>query len=176
MENKESLTVKMMKRMYDVSGVLDEYRKSRIDEVGNQAFIIFYMYTPLSLLLATLFIDSYPREALIALLGTNFLLFMIITGYIFIKTADLRLQDIEVEKKNYQAQKKRLIKKSLRNGLYTAIMIYVVTPLISVAISGESYKDLLTSWSHIKTSLLGGIFICLLLLGTNLLQLKKIEE
>ena len=101
---------------------------------------------------------------------------MIITGYIFIKTADLRLQDIEVEKKNYQAQKKRLIKKSLRNGLYTAIMIYVVMPLISVAISGESYKDLLTSWSHIKTSLLGGIFICLLLLGTNLLQLKKIEE
>ena len=51
MESKESLTVKMIKRMYDVSGVLDEYRKSRIDEVGNQAFMIFYMYTLLSLLI-----------------------------------------------------------------------------------------------------------------------------
>lgn len=175
MENRENLAVKMIKRMYDISGVLDEYRQSRINEVGNQAFMMFYLYTPLSFLLAMLFIDSHPKEALQVLLISNFLLFIIITIYIFVKTSDLNLQDIEVEPKNYQQTRKHLVRKSLKNTGYSTVLIYLLVPLITLITTGGSYIAMLISWNHVKWSLIAGVLIVSLNIVSTLLRIKKVE-
>ena len=56
---KETLTDKLIKRIYGISGPLDEHKRREADRIGNQVFIVlFYLMTfgnsfPLSLLINT---------------------------------------------------------------------------------------------------------------------------
>ena len=43
---KETLTEKLIKRTYGISGPLDEHKRREADRIGNQVFIVlFYLMT-----------------------------------------------------------------------------------------------------------------------------------
>lgn len=43
---KETLTEKLIKRIYGISGPLDEHKRREADRIGNQVFIVlFYLMT-----------------------------------------------------------------------------------------------------------------------------------
>ena len=39
---KETLTEKLIKRIYGISGPLDEYKRREADRIGNQVFIVLF--------------------------------------------------------------------------------------------------------------------------------------
>ncbi|MFW7433128.1 DUF3278 domain-containing protein [Vagococcus carniphilus] len=145
MKNKESLTVKMIKRMYGVSGVLDEYRRGEIDKIGNKAFMILYTYMPLSAFLALLFIEKAPREALFGLIGSNLMIYFLITGYIGIKTSKLKLMDIEVEKSDIKKIRYQTITKCLGVAIYFSVVIHFLNSLISMMMDDGSFLTYIMS-------------------------------
>ncbi|MDT2814684.1 DUF3278 domain-containing protein [Vagococcus carniphilus] len=176
MKNKESLTVKMIKRMYGVSGVLDEYRRGEIDKIGNKAFMILYIYMPLSAFLALLFIEKAPREALFGLIGSNLMIYSLITGYIGIKTSKLKLMDIEVEKSNIKKIRYQTIVKCLGVAIYFSVVIHFLNSLISMMMDDGSFLTYLMSWRHINRSLTSGVIFGVLILAISLLRIKKVED
>ncbi len=176
MEIKESLSVKIIKRVYGVTGVLDEYRKGKIDEVGNQAFMLLYWYIPLSTFLAILFIEENPKIALVTLISSNMFIYMGISIYIVWKISRLKLMDIEVEKDKLKSTKRQLIIKNIGAAIYFSIAMYLLNALITVMMDGGSYLSELGSWDHIKWSLLSGLFFGLFMLIISFKRLKKIDE
>ncbi len=54
MKGKEGWAVKIIKRFYGISGVLDEYKKSQVEHIGNNAFMLMFGYMMIANLLVTL--------------------------------------------------------------------------------------------------------------------------
>ena len=61
MKAKEGLAVKIIKRFYGISGVLDEYKKSQVEHIGDNAFMLMFGYTLVANLLVTLFASKEPE-------------------------------------------------------------------------------------------------------------------
>lgn len=176
MEMKESLNVKIIKRVYGITGVIDEYRKGKIDEIGNKAFMLLYWYVPLSTFLSVLFVEKNPKIALLALTGSNLFIFMGISVYIVLKTSRLKLTDIEVEKKEIKVTRRKLVIKNIEAMVFFAVGIYFLNALITSVMDDVAYLSVLKSSSHIKSSLLGGVIFGTLMLIFSFMRLKKIEE
>ncbi|MFW8053771.1 DUF3278 domain-containing protein [Vagococcus fluvialis] len=176
MEVKESITIKLIKHFYGVTGVIDEYRRGEIDKIGNKAFMLLYGYILLSTFIAILFIENNPKGALLALAGSNIVVFMGISGYIVWKTSRLKLIDIEVEEDKMKVTKRKLIIKNIGATIYFAIAIHFLNALSTIMMDGGSFVAELTSWNHIKSSLLSGVLFGVLMLIFSFIRLKKIED
>ncbi|TPR42341.1 DUF3278 domain-containing protein [Apilactobacillus micheneri] len=48
MNNRESFFTKCIKRFYGITGPLDEYKRQEINRIGNNAFIVCWIYIMLS--------------------------------------------------------------------------------------------------------------------------------
>lgn len=176
MGSKESITVKMIKRVYGVTGILDEYRRGEIDKIGNKAFMMLFWYMPLSTFVAMLFMEKNPQGALWGLVGSNVVVYFLMIGYIGIKSSRLKLMAIEVEKNKVKKTTYQLIIKNMGAAVYFSIAIHFINALIATMLEGDSYLSYITSWHHIKVSLVGGILFGVMMLGISLLSIKKIEE
>ena len=57
---KETLTDKLMKRFYGITGPLDEYRKQEINRIGNLSFIYLFYTILFANVIAIIISKKYP--------------------------------------------------------------------------------------------------------------------
>lgn len=177
MNKKETVSEKVLKRFYGISGVLDEYKRGEINRIGNNAFIILFFYSLLSNFIATLFATRFPEITLWALIVSNLILVVfVIGGYVILAVGNLNLTVEEVEVDKVSKTRKQVIKKGVRQGLSFGIGMHLLTALTNVVSEGESIRKGLFSFPHIISSLLAGLFFGVIMTVVMLNRVKKIEE
>jgi hypothetical protein len=175
--NKEKLWIRMMKRFYGISGVLDEYRRSQVEHIGNNAFMVMFWYMLLSNLLATIFAYKYPEATLWVFIGCNlFFIIYVICGYIMIATSHLKLTENEVEPKDLVREKRKIIFKGIGLGVYFAVTMHLLEGLIDVVIGDGNFFESILSPNGIIGSFLGGLFFGGMMYLVMIVRLKKIDE
>lgn len=177
MKAKEGLAVKIIKRFYGISGVLSEYKKSQVEHIGNNAFMLMFGYTLVANLLVTLFASKKPELALWIFIGCNiFFTVFIVCGYILFATARLKLTENEVEAKEMAKEKKKTILKGIGLGIYFAIAIHLLNGVLSKMLDEEDFLPYIVSPARIVASIAGGCFFGGMMYLVLRLRLKKIEE
>ena len=58
---KETLTDKLIKRIYGISGPLDEYKRREADRIGNKIFVILFYLMTLGNLIPFVLAYKYPQ-------------------------------------------------------------------------------------------------------------------
>ena len=69
---KETLTEKLIKRIYGISGPLDEHKRREADRIGNQVFIILFYLMIFGNLIPLLLAYKYPQEVALIYPPLNF--------------------------------------------------------------------------------------------------------
>lgn len=177
MKVKESLLTKVIKRFYGISGVLDEYRRSQVEHIGNNAFILMFWYMLLSNFVAVLFAYKYPEVTVWALIGTNlFFLLNVICLYIIYTTSKIKLTENEVETKDIEKEKKKIVLNGIGSGIYFAIGIHILKAILAVSLEEGDFFESIAAPDKIITSLLGGCFFGGMMYLVLKNRLKKIDE
>ncbi|WP_125605390.1 DUF3278 domain-containing protein [Lapidilactobacillus bayanensis] len=176
MKNKEDLMTKIIKRFYGISGVLDEYRRSQVEHIGNNAFMLLFWYMLLANFVAALFATSSPTMSLWILIGVNlFFVIFIIGGYVIIATSRLNLTTNEIAPKHLVKAKRTVIFKGIALGLYFAIAFHFLSTVIDLIWEQENFFEIITSPAKIISSLGGGLLFGLLMYFVLRSRLKETD-
>ena len=116
---KEKLGVRLIKRVYGINGVLDEYKRSEINRIGNNAFMFLWGYFLIANMIAMIAVLNFnPEIVLWVLLGTSFLVIIAIGLYIMYEAECAELTSIEVEEKDVTTIKKKMKKNAILGSLF----------------------------------------------------------
>ncbi len=127
-----NLFMKYMKYWYGIEGNLDEYRQKELNRIGNNAF--FFTYIPLDfvfLLFIVLWNLHQQQWAYIAFIFGFLLITMTVSGYINQQIKKLKLNVLEVEKAEYPAAKKRIIRRCFWQSIIIGIMFVAIESVIA---------------------------------------------
>ncbi|MBF0778002.1 DUF3278 domain-containing protein [Streptococcus cuniculi] len=58
---KETVTEKMIKRFYGITGPLDEYKRREVERIGNSCFVLLFWLLLIGNAIALLLSDTYPE-------------------------------------------------------------------------------------------------------------------
>ncbi|MEG0551668.1 MAG: DUF3278 domain-containing protein [Vagococcus sp.] len=159
---KEKLGTRFIKRIYGITGVLDEYKKNEVNRIGNNAFMFLWVYSIVANVV-TLFLTQYVEFEILLwgyLLVNCFVLFFGVGLYLMYEIECLGLADQEVEESNYLQAKKKMKK----NGI-TATIIFFIIQLI---LQGFDY-----SVKNIFLILVGSIFFGGMMYAIGVANIKK---
>ena len=126
---KETLTDKLMKRFYGITGPLDEYRKQEINRIGNLSFIYLF-YTILFANVIAMFISkkypdiliwAYPLFITIAL----FVIFIVVSAA---NNFDI-IQPIDVEELD-EKEKGQMKHLGWKAGFFFGFFMWLSGPLV----------------------------------------------
>lgn len=116
---KEKLGVRLIKIVYGITGVLDEYKRAEINRIGNNAFMFLWGYFLIANVIAVIAVLNFnPEVVLWVLLGTSFLVIIGIGLYIMYEVECADLADNEVEEKNIAMAKKKMKRIAFLGGLF----------------------------------------------------------
>ncbi|UQS84668.1 DUF3278 domain-containing protein [Apilactobacillus apisilvae] len=143
MKNKESLFTKYLKMFYGISGPLDEYKTQTMNRIGNKSFIACWLYMAFLSLFLIYYGMENPKISVTVCIASNFIFLMILSISIIVATKKAKLTTNEVFVDNYKQAKRKAAFKGIGFGIYFAIAMYLITPLMQLSSSNKSYIDLL---------------------------------
>ena len=134
MEKKNSLFFRYMKYWYGIYGPLDEYKRSEVERIGNNAFFIVSLPMNFVMILAiavgNLQIAYKTTLAYIIMLFGWFILELTADSYILHQLKKLKLQIYEVENSQVKNVKKKIWTTSWISGLFFGALMTAVTNVI----------------------------------------------
>lgn len=144
---KETISAKIFKQFYNLSGPVDEYKRTQAHAIGNTVAIMLYWFNTVAVLIATI----------IALTTNDYLsAFMILASSIFIFTVFVagsyviyaghkhHLADQEVEPVDLHAAYRQAILKSLKAGLVLGVIEYFLNAYL-LSLHGATFTTQLTN-------------------------------
>lgn len=155
---KETLTEKLMKRTYGISGPLDEHKQREVDRIGNKIFMVLFYLMIFGNLIPFVLAYKYPQIVAFGYPIIIFMISMICAIYVTTQTKKTGITAIDPDMLN-QKEKKQLRYPGLKAGLFFGLWMFFITPLLSILI-GESpdyFNSLLTIRNGLA-SILGSIF------------------
>lgn len=159
---KKSIITKIFKQFYNISGPLDEYKKTMANAIGNTTAIMLYWFNIL-IVLATVIVGIVTKNYLLAfcILSSSIFIFTIFIagGYVIYAGHKSGLANQEVEQSNLPSAYKKAILKSIGYGLITAIFEYVLTSTILYLYYGDFISQLQSISSLINAILSGALVI-----------------
>lgn len=174
MRDKENILTKMIKKAYDISGPLDEYKRSEINRIGNNAFMMLWFYllfTNFCALLVMSLTNIGTYNILLGLLLSNLIFSIdIIGGYVIYATRKAKLSEIDVTVDNYPKQKHLLKKKSALQGISWGMSMFLIMGAISPNFSS------LFSWISFFIWLSSGALFGLIMYWYHASNLKKLKQ
>lgn len=141
MKNKENFLTKCIKRFYGITGPLDEYKRQEINRIGNNSFIICWIYLMISNFIFFFCGYNHPEHAVITYGGVNFIFLMSISFYIMIASYRSKITINEVSENNYKNEKRKIKYRMIISGIIFGLLIYLINPLTSVVVDHESYLN-----------------------------------
>ena len=155
---KEPLNEKLIKRIYGISGPLDEHKRREADRIGNQVFIILFYLMIFGNLIPLLLAYKYPQ--LVALVYPTLILViaLIAAGYLTYQMQKTGITTIEPDMLS-EKESKQLHYPGLKTGLFFGLWMFFITPLLSILIGeGQDYLHSLLTIRNGISSILGSIF------------------
>ncbi|KXT59131.1 DUF3278 domain-containing protein [Lactococcus sp. DD01] len=155
MKNKEPLRIKVIRRFYGIAGDFDEYKEKEVNKIGNNAFMGLWWYFMIANFIACLFAFKYPLQTLWTYIGVNLFVSVFVVGtYLIIASQKSKLNDVEVEKIDFQTAKKNVLISGILAGLYFGISMYFLGALINWMSENEN----IVSYIHTPRNLIISIF------------------
>ena len=155
---KETLTEKLIKRIYGISGPLDEHKRREADRIGNQVFIVLFYLMTFGNLIPLVLAYKYPQIVAIGYPLVVFGISMVAALYVISQTKKTGITAIDPEMLS-QKESKQLHYPGLKAGIVYGLMSFFVTPLLHILL-GESqdYLQSLRAFKNIFSSILQSVF------------------
>jgi len=165
---KETLTEKLIKRIYGISGPLDEHKRREADRIGNQVFIVLFYLMIFGNLIPFVLAFGYP----LVVFGIS----MIAALYVVSQTKKTGITAIDPEMLN-QKESKQLHFPGLKAGLIYGIAIFFIMPFIDTLTSeNPNFISSLLNTKHILKTILGAFFFGLMMQIVVTLRIQKAKE
>ena len=173
---KETFTEKLIKRIYGISGPLDEHKRREADRIGNKIFVILFYLMTLGNLIPFFLAYKYPQIIAIGyplvVLGIS----IISSLYVLSQTRKTGITAIDLDMLN-EKESKQLHYPGLKAGLFFGLWMFFITPLLSILIGeGQDYFHSLLTIRNGVSSILGSIFfgaIIQFLISRRIAKTKK---
>lgn len=176
---KETFTEKLIKRIYGISGPLDEHKRREADRIGNKIFVILFYLMTLGNLIPFVLAYKYPQIVAIGYPIVIFGISMISALYVLSQTRKTGITAIDLDMLN-EKESKQLHYPGLKAGIVYGLMSFFTTPLLHILL-GES-QDYLQSLLTIRngvSSILGSIFfgvVIQIIISRRIAKTKKDQD
>ena len=176
---KETFTEKLIKRIYGISGPLDEHKRREADRIGNQVFIILFYLMTFGNLIPFVLAYKYPQIVAIGYPIVVFGISMISALYVLSQTKKTGITAIDPDMLS-EKESKQLRYPGLKAGIVYGLMSFFTTPLLHILL-GESqdYLQSLLAFKNIFSSILQSVFfgvIIQVLISRRIAKAKKDQD
>ena len=173
---KETFTEKLIKRIYGISGPLDEHKRREADRIGNQVFIILFYLMTFGNLIPFVLAYKYPQIVAIGYPIIVFMISMISALYVLSQTKKTGITAIDPDMLS-EKESKQLHYPGMKAGLLYGLMSFFSTPLLHILL-GESqdYLQSLLAFENIFSSILQSFFfgvIIQIIISRRIAKAKK---
>ncbi|WP_373114874.1 DUF3278 domain-containing protein [Streptococcus sp. oral taxon 431] len=155
---KEPLNEKLIKRIYGISGPLDEHKRREAEHIGNKVFMILFYLMIFGNVIPLVLAYKYPQ--LVALVYPPLILVIVLisAGYVTYQMQKTGITTIEPDMLN-EKESKQLHYPGLKAGLFFGLWMFFITPLLGILIGEDQdyFQSLLTIRNGVS-SILGSIF------------------
>ena len=173
---KETFTEKLIKRIYGISGPLDEHKRREADRIGNKIFVILFYLMTLGNLIPFVLAYKYPQIVAIGYPIVVFGISMISALYVVSQTKKPGIKAIDPELLT-QKESKQLHFSGLKSGLIYGIAIFFIIPFIDTLTSeNPNFISSLLNTKHILKTILGAFFFGLMMQIVVTLRIQKAKE
>ena len=174
MQKSNELMLKIIKFFYGIDGNLDEYRLGQIRRIGNNAFIMLFIYTLASNIVVSFIGLASPQNTLTTFIFVNILFsLVVITGYIGVAMNKLKLNEMATTEEKYPEKVSKLKKRALRKSIQLSLYWFFVEIFLNWYFYGEPYNVQLSSLQIYIKAIFFGVFVALGLYIYWRTQLKK---
>ena len=176
---KETFTEKLIKRIYGISGPLDEHKRREADRIGNQVFIILFYLMTFGNLIPVVLAYKYPQIVAIGYPLVVFGISMISALYVLSQTKKTGITAIDPDMLS-EKESKQLHYPGMKAGLLYGLMSFFSTPLLHILL-GESqdYLQSLLAFKNIFSSILQSVFfgvVIQILISRRIARAKKEQD
>ncbi|HEX1572014.1 MULTISPECIES: DUF3278 domain-containing protein [Streptococcus] len=176
---KETFTEKLIKRIYGISGPLDEHKRREADRIGNQVFIILFYLMTFGNLIPVVLAYKYPQIVAIGYPLVVFGISMISALYVLSQTKKTGITAIDPDMLS-EKESKQLHYPGMKAGLLYGLMSFFSTPLLHILL-GESqdYLQSLLAFENIFSSILQSFFfgvIIQIIISRRIAKAKKDQD
>ena len=176
---KETFTEKLIKRIYGISGPLDEHKRREADRIGNQVFIILFYLMTFGNLIPFVLAYKYPQIVAIAYPLVIFGISMISALYVLSQTKKTGITAVDLDMLS-EKENKQLHYPGIKAGLFFGLWMFFITPLLSILIGeGQDYFHSLLTIRNGVSSILGSIFfgvIIQIIISCRIEKAKKEQD
>ena len=173
---KETFTEKLIKRIYGISGPLDEHKRREADRIGNKIFVILFYLMTLGNLIPFVLAYKYPQIVAIGYPLVVFGISMISALYVVSQTRKTGITAIDLDMLN-EKESKQLHYPGLKAGLIYGIAIFFIMPFIDTLTSeNPNFISSLLNTKHILKTILGAFFFGLMMQIVVTLRIQKAKE
>ena len=176
---KETFTEKLIKRIYGISGPLDEHKRREADRIGNKIFVILFYLMTLGNLIPFALSYKYPQIVAIGYPIVIFDISMISALYVLSQTKKTGITAIDVDMLT-EKESKQLHYPGLKAGLFFGLWMFFITPLLHILL-GESqdYLQSLLAFKNIFSSILESVFfgvVIQIIISRRIAKAKKDQD
>ena len=155
---KEPLNEKLIKRIYGISGPLDEHKRREAEHIGNKVFMILFYLMIFGNVIPLVLAYKYPQLVALVYPPLILVIALISAGYVTYQMQKTGITTIEPDMLN-EKESKQLHYPGLKAGLFFGLWMFFITPLLSILIGeGQDYFHSLLTIRNGVSSILGSIF------------------
>lgn len=172
---KETLTEKLIKRTYGISGPLDEHKRREADRIGNQVFIILFYLMIFGNLIPFVLAYKYPQ---IVAIGYPLVVFGIsmMAAYVVSQTKKTGITAIDPEMLS-KKESKQLHFPGLKAGLIYGMGMFFGIPLLNVLTDdSKDYLGSLLNTGHFVSTILATLFFGVTIQIIVSLRIRKAKK
>ena len=176
---KETFTEKLIKRIYGISGPLDEHKRREADRIGNQVFIILFYLMTFGNLIPVVLAYKYPQIVAIGYPLVVSGISMISALYVLSQTKKTGITAIDPDMLS-EKESKQLHYPGMKAGLLYGLMSFFSSPLLHILL-GESqdYLQSLLAFENIFSSILQSFFfgvVIQIIISRRIAKTKKDQD
>ena len=173
---KETFTEKLIKRIYGISGPLDEHKRREADRIGNQVFIILFYLMTFGNLIPFVLAYKYPQIVAIGYPIVVFGISMISAFYVLSQTKKTGITAIDPDMLS-EKESKQLHYPSLKAGSIYGTVIFFIIPLIDTLTSeNPNFITSLLNTKHIFKTILGAFFFGVMIHIVDSLRIARAKK
>ena len=173
---KEPLNEKLIKRIYGISGFLDEHKRREAEHIGNKVFMVLFYLMIFGNLIPFVLAYKYPQIVAIGYPLVVFSIAMMSAFYVVSQTKKTGITAIDPEMLS-QKEKKQLRFPGLKAGLiYGTVMLFGIPLLNVLTDDSKNYLSSLLNTGHFVTTIVATLFFGLIMQSGVSLRIQKAKE
>lgn len=173
---KETFTEKLIKRIYGISGPLDEHKRREADRIGNQVFIVLFYLMIFGNLIPLLLAYKYPQEVALIYPPLILAIALITAGYVTYQMKKTGITAIDPDMLS-EKESKQLHYPGLKAGLIYGMGMFFGIPLLNVLTDdSKDYLGSLLNAGHFVSTILATFFFGVTIQIIVSLRIRKVKK